>query len=296
MDYFYHILVVVCIYAVLANSLNLLTGYTGLLSLAHAAFFGIGAYSAGLLALNAHMPFFVCILCAMVVAGILGLMVGLPSLRVRDDYLAITTFAFQILAFGCLNNWVSLTGGPQGLNGIPRPAIFGIVIASNAQFLVLTACVCSFTYWVVARIVRSPFGRVLKAIREDEIFAQSLGKNVAKYKLTVFVISSCLAALIGAVYAFYIVSIDPTGFTVMESIFIVSILIIGGAGSLWGPFVGAVVLVVLPEVLRQVGLPEALAANSRQILYGILLVTFMMWRPQGLFGEYKLGSSSREGK
>lgn len=143
--------------------------------------------------------------------------------------------------------------------------------------------------------MRSPFGRVLKAIREDEVFTQAAGKDVAAYKVLVFVIGAGMAAVAGVMYAHYISFIDPTSFTVMESIFIISIVIIGGAGSMWGPIIGAVVLVTLPELLRFIGLPSSVAANTRQIIYGGLLVAFMMWRPQGLMGEYSFrGGASRE--
>ena len=142
------------------------------------------------------------------------------------------------------------------------------------------------TLWIVRRIVQSPFGRVLKTIREDEVVALAAGKNVAVYKVTVFMIGAGLAALAGVLYAHYISFIGPGSFTIMESIFIISIVIIGGAGSLRGPVLGAVVLVVLPELLRFIGMPSAVAANVRQIIYGGLLVAMMMCRPQGLLGEY----------
>jgi branched-chain amino acid transport system permease protein len=293
LEYLLHILTIIGLYVILSVSLNLLTGYTGLLSLAHAAFFGIGAYTAGLMAVNLHTPFLVNILGAAVLSGLLGMLLALPSLRVRDDYLAITTFAFQVMVFGLLNNWGALTGGPQGLNGIPRPTILGITIVSNAQFFILTACLCAITILISARLANAPFGRVLRTIREDEVFALSLGKNVAKYKITVFMLSASLAALAGSIYAYYIVSIDPTGFTIMESIFIIAILIIGGSGSILGPVVGAIILVTLPEILRSIGMPDALAANLRQIIYGGLLVIFMVWRPQGILGRYSLGSNSK---
>jgi len=215
-----------------------------------------------------------------------GALVGIPSLRIRDDYFVIATFAFQVITFSVLNNWISFTGGPMGLPGIPQPTIFGLRISSHGGFLVLVGVFCALTLCVTQRIVRSPFGRVLKAIREDEVFAQSAGKNIAAYKVLVFMLGAGMAAVAGVVYAYYISFIDPTSFTVMESIFIISIVIIGGAGSMWGPVVGAIVLVTLPELLRFVGLPSAVAANVRQILYGGLLVAFMMWRPRGFLGEY----------
>jgi branched-chain amino acid transport system permease protein len=198
----------------------------------------------------------------------------------------IATFAFQVITFSVLNNWVSFTGGPMGLPGIPHPTIFGLKITSHLSFLFLVGFFAVLTLWTTRLIVLSPFGRVLKAIREDEVFAQATGKNVAGFKILVFVIGAGMASLAGVMYAHYISFIDPTSFTVMESIFIISIVIIGGAGSLWGSVVGAVVLVILPELLRFIGLPSAVAANIRQIIYGGLLVAFMMWRPQGFLGEY----------
>jgi branched-chain amino acid transport system permease protein len=286
MEYLLHILILIGIYIILAESLNLIAGYTGMLSIAHAAFYGVGAYVAALMALNLHTPFLANIICAVIAAGAFGALVGIPSLRMRDDYFVIATFAFQVITFSVLNNWVSFTGGPMGLPGIPQPVIFGWKVSSHVSFLLLIAVFCTLILWVSQRVIRSPFGRVLMAIREDEVFTQAMGKNVARYKVLVFVIGAGMAAVAGSMYAYYISFIDPTSFTVMESIFIISIVIIGGAGSLWGPVVGAAVLVTLPEVLRFLGMPSSVAANVRQILYGGLLVAFMMWRPQGFMGEY----------
>lgn len=286
MEYLLYIGVMILIYVCLAASLNLIVGYTGILSLAQAAFFGVGAYVAAIMALKLNSPFLINIICAILLCGILGALVGIPSLRIHDDYFVIATFAFQVIMFSILNNWVSFTGGPMGLPGIPQPVIFDIMISSHIDFLVLSGIFCILILWINRRIVHSPFGRVLKAIREDEVYAQVSGKNIAVYKVLVFVIGAGMAAVAGVIYAHYISFVDPTSFTVMESIFIISIVIVGGAGSLWGPVLGAVILVVLPEILRFIGLPSSVAANVRQILYGGLLVTFMMWRPQGLLGKY----------
>jgi len=287
LEYLLHIFILIGIYVILAESLNLIVGYTGLLSIAHAAFYGVGAYVAALMALKLGSPFPVNLLCAIVISGLLGGFVGIPSLRIRDDYFVIATFAFQVIAFSILNNWVSFTGGPMGLPGIPPPVIFGWEISSHYEYLLLVGSLAVFTIWVCHRIIQSPFGRVLTAIREDEVFTLAAGKNVAAYKVIIFMIGSALAAIAGVLYAHYISFIDPTSFTVMESIFIISIVIIGGTGNLWGSVVGAAILVMLPEMLRFIGLPSSVAANIRQILYGCLLVVFMMWRPQGLMGEYK---------
>jgi branched-chain amino acid transport system permease protein len=290
MEYLLHILILIGIYAILSISLNLVAGYAGLISIAHAAFYGTGAYFATIMALKLHSPFLINIFCAISFCGFLGILVGIPSLRIHGDYFVIATFAFQVITFSILNNWVSLTGGPMGLPGIPQPVIFGINISSHIDFLVVTGVFCLLIFLICRRIVYSPFGRTLKAIREDEMFVLANGKNIAFYKILIFAISAGMAAVAGVIYAYYISFIDPTGFTVMESIFIISIVIIGGAGSLWGPVIGAVVLVMLPELLRFIGLPSSVAANLRQIIYGGLLVAFMMWRPQGFLGEYAFRS------
>lgn len=286
MEYLLHILILIGIYIILSASLNLISGYAGLISIAHAAFYGIGAYVAALMAINLESSFLPNSICAIFLSGLIGALVGIPSLRIRDDYFVVATFALQVIAFSIINNWVSLTGGPMGVPGIPQPTVFGFIVASHIEFLVLVGLLCVFTLWVIGKIVRSPFGRVLMAIREDEVFAQSAGKNIANFKILVFVIGASLASMAGVMYAYYISYIDPTSFTFMESIFIISIVIVGGAGSLRGPIAGAIVLILLPELLRFVGMPGSVAANLRQILYGGLLVGFVMWRPKGLLGRY----------
>jgi branched-chain amino acid transport system permease protein len=286
MDYLCHVLVLVCIYAVLARSLDLLAGHAGLLSISHAAFLGLGAYTSALLAVHLGAPFLLGVLAGMAVAGVASFLVSLPSLRLLDDYFIVATFGFQMILFGIFNNWTELTDGSLGIPGIPQPSFFGCRVDSPLKFLGLAAVFTLFGEVVVYRLAGSPFGRVLHAVREDEVFAKALGKNTLYFKVTAFAVSAALAAMAGSLYAHYITYIDPTSFTVMESILIISMVTIGGAGSLWGPLVGAVVLVTLPEALRFVGLPSAVAANLRQIIYGSLLVIMMMFRPRGLVGKY----------
>lgn len=288
MAYFLHILILINIYIIIAISLNLIAGYTGILSIAHAAFYGVGAYVAALMAVNFGTPFLLNLIAAMIVAGAVAAVVAFPSLRIHDDYLVIATFGFQMILFSIFNNWVSLTRGPLGIPGIPQPKIFGIAVTSHIGFLILTGVLALLVYLFARRLVNSPFGRVLKAIREDEIFAQALGKNVIRYKILVFVIGGALAAIAGTLYAHYVTFIDPTSFTILESIFMISIVIVGGAGSLTGSIAGAAVLIIIPEMLRFLGMPNAIAANMRQIIYGALLVVMMMFRPRGLVGEYEL--------
>lgn len=293
MDYILHIIILIGIYSILSVSLNLLVGYTGMISLSHAAFFGVGAYIGALMALRLSCPFLLNVLVSIIASLFLALLIGMPSLRIRDDYFVIATFAFQIIAFSIFNNLISLTGGPLGLPGIPKPTIFGISLSSDFRFLVLVVFCCIITFWISFRIINTPFGRVLRAIREDEILAKSFGKNVNEFKLIVFITGAGFAALSGILYDFYISFIDPSTFTVMESILIISMVIIGGPGNLYGSVIGAIMLISLPEILRAIGLPSSIAANIRQILYGLLLITFMLIRPKGFIGEFDLGQNYR---
>ena len=224
----------------------------------------------------------------MILSGLIAVIVAFPSIRARDDFLVITTFGFQMIIFSLLNNWSSLTQGPLGIPGIPMASIFGLVFDSHLKFLALSLLFVVLVFLFCNKLTQSPYGRVLKAIRGDETFALSLGKATMIYKVTVFVMSAMMAAIAGSLYAHYINFVAPASFTVLESIFIVSIVIIGGSGSLWGSVLGTVILVSLPEILRFIGLPISIAANMQQIIYGALLVVFMLFRPKGFIGEYDL--------
>jgi branched-chain amino acid transport system permease protein len=285
-DYLLHILILICIYCIVGISLNLIAGYTGLISIAHAAFYGIGAYTAALLSLRFGTSFLLTIPAAIIVAAAIGFLIGFPSLRIRDDFFVIATFGFQVIVFSVMNNWMDLTQGPLGLPGIPQPELLGYKFSSHVDFLVLSLFFAVVVYLISRRLVNAPFGNVLRAIREDELFAQSLGKNVNLYKVLIFSVGAGLVAIGGALYAYYITFIDPTSFTVPESIFMLSIVIVGGAGRLSGSVIGAILLVSIPELLRFIGMPSSIAANMRQILYGGLLVVFMMFRPKGIWGEF----------
>jgi branched-chain amino acid transport system permease protein len=289
MEYALHVLIIALCYAVLALSLDLLAGQTGLLALSHAAFFGLGAYTSALLAIHSGAPFLLGVVAGMLVATFVSLVVSLPSLRLRGDYFAIATFGFQMILYSVFNNWSAVTGGSIGIAGIPQATLFGITIQTRLGYALLTCMFATLAFAIAYRVVNAPFGRVLRAVREDEPFATALGKNTLRFKVTVFALSAGLAACAGSLYGYYNSYIDPSTFTVLESILIVSMVILGGAGSMWGPLVGAAVLVSLPEALRFVGLPTGAAANLRQIIYGALLVVMMMARPQGLVGRYAFG-------
>lgn len=287
MEYLLHILVISGIYIILTLSLNVIVGYTGLPVLGHVAFSCVGAYTSSLLALHYGITPWVGLLAGGGLAILFGILIGFPSVRLNGDYFALATFGFGVIVYSIAKNWVSLTRGPMGLPGIPQFSIFGYSLSVTWSYLLLVAAFAVITIFVLSRIVDSPYGRVLRSIREDETASKVLGKNTNKYKLQVFMVGAFFAGIAGSLYAHYITFIDPSSFTVMESITILLMVIFGGMGSIPGSIIGAVILVVFPELLRFIGLPSAIAATTRQMLYGMLLVGLMIARPQGLLGKYR---------
>jgi len=287
MEYLIHILIIAGIYSILSLSLNIIVGYTGLAALGHIAFAAVGAYASSLLALNLGVSPWIGLLIGAVLAAILGAIVSYPSLRLKGDYLAIATFGLGVIIYSVAKNWVSLTRGPMGLPGIPSFSLFGLEFNNVYIYLVLVLIFVGITYFTIRNITRSPFGRILTGIREDEIATEAMGKNIIKHKLIVFVVGAFFAGIAGSLYAHYITFIDPSNFTAMESITVLLMVIFGGMASLPGSVVGAMVLVIFPELLRFVGLPSSVAAPLRQMIYGLLLVVLMILRPQGLIGKYK---------
>jgi branched-chain amino acid transport system permease protein len=287
MEYFIHILVIVGIYSILAMSLDVIVGYTGIPALGHAAFSLIGAYTSALLALNLGISPWFGLLAGGILASLLGIIVTFPALRLKGDYLALATFGFGIIAYTVAKNWVGLTRGPMGLPGIPSFRVLGYQLTEIWQYLILVIVIAVVTYLLLSLLLRRPFGRVLKSIREDEIASQTLGKDTSLFKLKVFMVGGFFAGIAGALYAHYITFIDPSSFTVMESITILLMVIFGGMGTLKGAVLGAFLLIAIPEGLRFIGLPSSIAAPIRQMLYGLTLIILMIYRPQGIIGRYK---------
>lgn len=287
MEYLLHILVIAGIYIILTLSLNLIIGYTGLAALGHIAFACLGAYTSSLLALNFGISPWIGLLIGAILVSILGVIVSYPSLRLKGDYLALATFGLGIIVYSVAKNWVSLTRGPMGLPGIPPFSIFGYEISNVWSYLILVLIFVVITFVAIRNITNSPFGRILKGIREDEIATVAMGKNINKHKLIVFVAGAFFAGIAGSLYAHYITFIDPSSFTVMESIAVLLMVVFGGMGNLAGSFIGASILVILPELLRFLGMPSSVAAPLRQMIYGLLLIILMIWRPQGLMGRFK---------
>lgn len=282
MEYILHLLIFIVFYTLLAQSLNLSAGLTGLVSLAHAGFYGIGAYTTAILSQQFQLPFWINLPIAMFVCMIISLFVSLIALRTVDDYFIICTLGIQVVIFSLMNNWMKLTNGPLGIPGIPSISLFGIAFNGKISFLLLSTFFMLVVWYVLNNLFNSAFGNTLLAISEDEIYAESIGKNVYQSKVISYSISAAIAAIPGALYAHYISYIDPTSFTVAESIFILSIVIIGGMGNLTGSFLAAAFMILLPEILRFVGMPNNIAANMRQIIYGAILVFVMMSGKNGL--------------
>lgn len=288
MEYLYHLAVLFTIYAGLAISLDLVVGYTGLLSVTHAAFYGFGAYATAILMTSYGFNFFTSMLVGIVISMACALLIGFVLARFKDDYYALVSFGFNIIVFSIFLNWQDLTRGPLGIPGIGKPEIFGFTFSSTLQFLALAVVMMSIVYAIARFIVNSSFGRVLKAIREDEKAISVFGYNTKTYKLVIFVISAGMAAIGGSLFASYITFIDPSTFTLNESIFILAMIILGGLSNIRGAVLGALFLILLPEILRFVGFPTDIAAQMRQVVYGALLIGLMLYRPQGMMGEFKL--------
>lgn len=265
MNYIFHILTMILLYVILGLSLNLVVGYGGMLSLCHAAFYGIGAYASALLMMDAGWSFLPSLAAAVIIAGVIAYLISVPSIRFHGDFFVLATLGFQIIIFSILNNWVAFTKGPYGISGIPRPSVWGLKIISIPAFFALSFMLTVVVWFVSGRLAKSPYGRALEAVRDSELAALALGKNVTRFRRSAFCIAGGLAAVAGVLFAVYASYIDPTSFTLDESVFILCVVIIGGAGNLRGPIIGAVILVSLPELLRLVRMPDAIAANMRQV-------------------------------
>jgi branched-chain amino acid transport system permease protein len=288
-----HILILILLYVMLSQSLALISGYSGLISLAHAGFYGIGAYASAILSINYGLPFLATLPLAMLFSGIIAIFVSIIALRTVDDYFIIITLGIQVIVFSIMNNWMNLTNGSLGITGIPVLSIFGFEFSNKSSFLILTLILTLLVSLLLRNITKSPFGRVLISLSEDEIFTKSLGKKVFLAKVASFTIGAMLAAIPGVLYAHYISYIDPTSFTVNESIFILSIVIIGGMRNLWGSAIAAAVLVILPEALRFIGMPSNIAANMRQIIYGLALIIMMFKYSKGFISKSYIGQENK---
>ncbi len=266
------------LYALLAIGLNITVGFTGLLDLGYAAFYGIGAYVYALLSTSIGLSFWLGLPLGGAVAAFFGLILGLITLRLRGDYLAIITLGFVQIIYLTLNNWDSLTQGPNGIMQIARPQIAGLTLRTPFHFYYLILFFLILTVIAVHRLLHSQIGRAWIAIREDEMAAEAMGIDTTRMKIFAFVLGAAIAGIGGVFFAARYSFISPESFTFLESVRILSMIVLGGMGNIPGAILGAFLLTLLPELLR--GL-----ANYRMLIFGAALVVMMIFRPQGLWGR-----------
>jgi branched-chain amino acid transport system permease protein len=294
--YFITIFITIVIYAMLAHSLNIITGHAGQISLGHAAFFGIGAYTSAMLYTEAGFPFWISLPMAAVVAGIVGALLGIPCLRVRDDFLAITTMGINFVV-EAIFLYIPFFGGAMGIGGINLPKWFGREM-TKPEYFIFILVVFVLLLLLDRRMGRSWIGLAWASIREDEEAAGAMGVDVVRFKVLAFILGSAIAGLAGGFYAHFLTFIMPQNFGFGQSIVILSMVVFGGIGSRWGPIVGAIILGILPEVSRPI-------MEYRILIYGILLLGMMRFQPGGLLGPesvlsklfrrsvYRLGARGR---
>ncbi len=276
-QYYVQVLIFIGIYSILALSLNLLNGYVGLLSIGHAAFYGIGAYASAKLVMAVGLPFPLAMLGSGVVAGIFGYLIAKPTLRLSGIYMTLATLGFNMIFFLVLQNWMSFTNGPLGIMDIPEPSVFGYKIETRTQYYYLILLLVLLTVGSMHRLMTCRFGRALVGIRENELAAEAMGVHTTRYKIQAFVLAAFYAGIAGSYYAHFVKFISPDSFYIYESFILLAMLAFGGQGNLIGPVVGAAVLIIIPEVFR-------FLQEYRMLVYGSVLIIMMLVRRQGLLG------------
>jgi branched-chain amino acid transport system permease protein len=285
MDFLISYVVLAEIYVLAALSTNLLVGIVGIFSVSQAAVFGVGAYVVAWFLMHDVLGFLPALMIAAACCVLLNVLLALPSLRVAGDYFVVTSFGIQLLATAVFTNWTDGTGGANGLPGIPPPDLLGFSVEQPWQFLILASLAAglgSLCFWLV---MRAPFGRKLRAIREDELAVAAAGKTVLRAKVAAAALAGAFAGVAGGLYGCFLSFVDPSSFDLDASVLMLTMVVVGGARTLRGAIIGPFVLLALPQLLALVAIPTTIAAAARQLLYGLLLIAFMLFRPQGLAGE-----------
>jgi len=292
------ILIYTGIYALMAIGQNLITGYVGLLSLTQAGFFAIGSYATAILSVNYGIDFWVTVPIAGVLAALFGVVIGLPTLRLSGDYLAIATLGFGEIVRNILNNWDSLTNGPMGIQRIPMIEVFGMRISPYAKwgFLAIVWLFVLIAYILFERLANSRMGRALEAVREDEIAASSMGINTTRYKVWAFALGAGIAGVAGALQSTFILSVTPSVFTFMVSIMVLCMVVLGGMGNFAAVILGAFLIQFISYFPQLVGLSNVIPPQFKQVLFGLILVVMMIWRPQGILGRKTRGEPTLFGR
>ncbi len=284
MNFFLSYLILAEIFAIMALSTNFLVGIIGIFSVSQAALMGVGAYAYAGLAM-AGLPFPIALLVAVTLCALLNVVTSLPALRLAGDYFVITSFGLQFIATAVFVNWVQVTGGSTGIAGIPAPAVLGVSFEEPQYFVILSSLALGLAALAYTLLMRSSYGRVLHAVRLNELAAGAAGRNVLKMKLGISAVSGVYAGLAGALYAVFMSYIDPSSFDIQLSMLILTMLVIGGARTLAGSVIGPFLLLMIPQVLALVHIPPELLGPTRALAFGALLVVFMLWRPQGIAGR-----------
>lgn len=279
-----HILTLAGIYTIIATSLNLAMGYTGLVNLGHIGLLGIGAYASAILTTAFGWPFWPAFIVAGILAAGFGALLALPSRRIKGDYFALYTLGFMFLAIAVFINWETLTRGTLGIRGIQRPEGF----VESLPFLILVLAVALGSYLFQNRMVRSPFGRVLEAVRDDVEVAESLGKNTAKAKIVAMMVSGFFVGIAGSLFAHFIRYINPQSFWLDPLVLALAAVVIGGLASMRGSVLGVVLVFLMSEMLRFAAIPSQMIGPLRIIIFMVVLLMIMLWRPKGIWGRADL--------
>ncbi len=284
-----YMLNLIFINVIVAVGLNLLTGFTGLISLGHAAFMAVGAYSCVVLTTKLDMSFWLSLPASATIAGLIGFLVGLPSLRLTGIYLALATMAFEFIVDEVILQWSDITGGAGGLSASP-PVLGGFPFDSYQRYFFITLICMVLVLYSTKNLLRGNFGRALMAVRDSETAAEVIGIHPAKYKTISFSLSALYTGMAGALYAHFILFISPDNFTLFHSIAFIVMVVVGGMGSISGSVMGAVFMTILPEAITfgKDYLPFALrnAAGLQAAVYGIILILFVIFEPRGFYGRW----------
>lgn len=286
LGYILNLITLIAINGALAITLNFIMGYAGIYSMAHALFYGIGAYTAAYIAMNLTSSILVVFIAVAVVSAIISVVLALPALRVRGEYFVAASLGLQVLGTTIFSEWKGFTGGLGGVIGIPPVSLLGIDVFEAKAFAVLSLFYLAFIFMVVNRLLKTSFGRQLQSIRDSESAAESFGKNIAVLKTIAVMLSASLASTAGAMYAFYMGFVNVESFTLDVSVILMAMVIIGGTGTLLGPIVGASLLLLLPSIFSYLPyLPRTEIGSIQQIAYGLAMVLLMIYRPGGIVGR-----------
>ena len=292
LNFFQLILIYAGVYAIMAIGQNCITGYTGMLSLCHAGFFCIGSYATAIMCKIFGLSFWLSLPAAAIVSGIIGFLIGVPTLRLKGDYLCIAT-----LGLGEIIRNVATNLNPVGISQIPRAELFGYVFMSRNKwaFIILIWAFVLIFYLLFQRLLHSRIGRAMTAVREDEVAAASNGIDVTKYKIVSFVLGAAVGGIAGCFQTAYTLTVSPVSYTFMVSVMVLCTVVLGGMGNGKAVILGAVIIQFISYFPQLTGLTNVIPAQAKQMIFGLILVVMMVWRPQGILGRdrFRYGSARR---